>query len=86
MLFFMVSANPPPLLVFLLIGSVWKPFLLSSDPDSHCWLSSVSLSQVSMVTNRSTLYSFKALRIISSFGLIDLVLVVANQSFFVFFC
>ena len=39
-----------------------------------------------MVTSRSILYSFKASSIISSFGLIDLVLIVANQSFFVCCC
>ena len=84
MLFFIVSAIPPPLPVFLLIGSVWKPFLFSSEPSSHCWSSWVSLSHVSVVTSRSILYSFKASRIISSFGVIDLVLIVVNQNFF--FC
>ena len=59
MLFSMVSAIPPPFLVFLLICSVWKSFLFSSDPCNHCWSSSVFLSQVSIVTNRSILYSFK---------------------------
>ena len=53
MLFLMVSANPPPFFIFLLIGSFWKPFLFSSDPSIHCWSSSVSLSQVSVGTSRS---------------------------------
>ena len=81
LMFFMISAILSPLLNFLLIGSIWKSFLFSSDPSNHCWSSSVFLSQVSVVTNRSILYSFKPLRIISSFGLIDLVLTVANQKF-----
>ena len=84
---FMVSAIPPPLPVFLFIGSVWKSYLFSSDPSNHCWSSSVYLSQVSVVTNRSILYSFKAaVRITSSFGLIDLTLIVANWNFFVCCC
>ena len=82
LMFFMVTAIPFPFPVFLLIGSVWKSFLFSSDPRNHCWSSSVSLSQVSVVTSRSILYSFKALRMLSSFGLIDLTLIVANWKFF----
>ena len=82
MLFLMVSAIPPPFFIFLFLGSVWKPFLFSSDPSNHCWSSSLSLSHVSAVTNRSIWYSFKVSRMMSSLGLIDLVLTVANQSFF----
>ena len=82
MLFLMVSAIPPPFFIFLLIGSVWKPFLFSSDLSNHCWSSPLSLSHVYVLTNRSIWYSFKALRMMSSLGLIDLVLTVANWNFF----